>query len=74
MAREIVEQMMELEGLQGHSDLVNGYWEEFEERHQTQIESHPWKLKYYIALAFAEGVAKGLKHGEAERHRHSRPS
>ncbi len=67
--KEVVDMMLELEGLQNHADLVNGYWEEFEGRHETQMESHPWKLKYYIALAFAEGVAKGLKHqnGQAEK-------
>ena len=67
MPREIVNQLMEIEGLHRHADLVNGFWEEFEARHQTQIEEHPWKLKYYIALAFAEGVAKGLSHGKTKR-------
>jgi hypothetical protein len=66
MPRKIVNQPMELEGLQAHSDLVNGFWDEFEARHQTQIEEHPWKLKYYIALAFAEGVAKGLQYGKTK--------
>ena len=47
--------------------MVNGYWDEFENRHQTQMEMHPWKLKYYIAIAFAEGVAKGLKHAKAKK-------
>lgn len=67
MSREIVNQLMEIEGLHRHADLVNGFWEEFESRHQTQIEEHPWRLKYYIALAFAEGVAKGLKHATAKK-------
>ena len=50
-----------------HSDLVNGFWDEFESRHQTQQEEHPWKLKYYVALAFVEGVEAGLRHAKAEK-------
>lgn len=48
------------------SDLVNGFWKEFEAKHETQSEEHPWKLKYFVALAFAEGVAMGLKHAKSE--------
>ena len=48
------------------SDVVNGFWEEFEARHETQKEEHPWKLKYFVALAFAEGVSRGIKHAKAE--------
>ena len=59
--------MRKIKKLFDHADLVNGFWEEFEARHKTQVEEHPWKLKYYIALAFAEGVAKGLQHGKKQR-------
>tara|TARA_Y100000361_G_C11033480_1_gene276069 strand:- start:121 stop:312 length:192 start_codon:yes stop_codon:yes gene_type:complete len=48
------------------SDIINGFWEEFEAKHETQKEEHPWKLKYFVALAFAEGVAMGMKNAKAE--------
>lgn len=59
MSKEIVEFLTQ-------SDLVNGFWEEFEAKHETQKEEHPWKLKYFVALAFAEGVSAGLKHAKAK--------
>ena len=49
------------------SDIINGFWEEFEAKHDTQSEEHPWKLQYFVALAFAEGVQKGLKHASSEK-------
>jgi hypothetical protein len=49
------------------ADVVNGFWNEFEDKYKTQDETHPWKLKYFVAVAFAEGVAAGLRHGEKQR-------
>lgn len=48
------------------SDIINGFWDEFEARHETQKEEHPWKLKYFVALAFAEGVAMGMENAKTE--------
>lgn len=48
------------------SDVVNGFWDEFEKKHETQKEEHPWKLKYFVALAFAEGVAAGMRHAKGK--------